>query len=152
MSDVVVTVPITFTHPAGPGLRGLDAWCAEGDAAGEEETGDEWAFSTGGSRPDIRPGERVYIVCEDRLRGFAPLVRLEVDTWRVHFIRCGGAVAVTIPDKIVGFQGWRYRWWDRSIEIPFPNWRTCDRRYRSLRQASIARKTYPLFGASEADP
>ena len=132
MSDVVVTVPINFTHPSGPGLRGLDAWCAEGDAAGEPETGSEWAFTTGGGRPDIHPGERVYIVCEDRLRGYAPLVSLEFDydAWRVHLIRRGGAVAVTIPEKITGFQGWRYRWWKREAEVPFPDWRTTDRRHK----------------------
>ncbi len=128
MADVVVTVPINFTHPGCPGLRGLDAWCAEGDAAGEEETGIEWAFSTSGARPNIQAGERVYIVCEDRLRGYAPLVHVDYCGGRVHLIRRGGAVAVTIPGKIVGFRGWRYRWWPRTAEVPFPDWRTTDRR------------------------
>jgi hypothetical protein len=128
--DVVITVPMNFTLPGVPGLRGLDAWCAEGDAAGEEESGIDWAFSTGGGRPHIRPGERVYVVCEDRLRGYAPLVELQYDcqSRRVYFIRRGGAVAVTIPEKVTGFRGWQYRWWDYSQEIPFPDWRTADRR------------------------
>ncbi len=132
MSDVVVTVPINFRLPEFPGLRGLDAWIAEGDAAGEEESGGLWHFTTGGARPDIVPGERVYVVCENRLRGYAPLVRLicDFDSWRVDFMRAGGAVAVTIPSKIVGFQGWRYCWWDRSEEVPFPDWKTADRRHK----------------------
>lgn len=127
MSDVVVTVPINVTIPEEPGLRGLDAWCAEGDAAGEQASGFLWRFTTSGGLPNITPGERVYIVCEDRLRGYAPLVKLRCDGG-VHLIRGGGAVAVTIPGKLVGFRGWRYRWWDRSMEEPFPEWRTRDRR------------------------
>lgn len=128
MSDVVVTVPLNFTLPEFPGLRGLDTWCAEGDAAGEEESGLLWRFTTGGSRPEIEPGERVYIVCEDRLRGYAPLVGLDYNHGRVHLIRAGGAVAVSIEEGIVGFRGWRYRWWDYSQEVPFPGWRTTSRR------------------------
>jgi hypothetical protein len=37
-------------------------------------------------------------------------------------VRHGGAVAVTIPDAVRGFQGWRYRWWPLEREIPFPDW------------------------------
>ena len=128
MSDIVVTVPLTFTLREFPGLRGLDTWCAEGDAAGEEESGVLWCFTTGGSRPKITPGERVYIVCEDRLRGYAPLVKLRYRHGRVDLMRAGGAVAVTIPQKIVGFRGWRSRWWPYSEELPFPDWRTAARR------------------------
>jgi hypothetical protein len=36
--------------------------------------------------------------------------------------RRGGAVAMTIPQDVKGFQGWRKRWWDRSAEKPFPMW------------------------------
>ena len=129
--DVVVTVPKNFKWPAAPGLKGLAAWIAEGDAAGEPETGVQWDFSTWGFFPKIEPGERVYVVCEDRLRGYAPLVRVEMDfedggEWGVgylHFIRKGGAVAVTIPGRIVGFRGWRYRWWKREDEVKFPDWK-----------------------------
>lgn len=130
MPDVVVTVPINFRLPEAPDLRGLDAWCAEGDAAGEEESGQLWLFSTSGGRPDIFPGERVYIVCEDRLRGYAPLVQLQCDGRAVHLIRGGGAVAITIPEMITGFRGWRYRWWTRADEVSFLDWITTDRRHQ----------------------
>ena len=130
MSDVVVTVPINFQIPEAPDLRGLDAWRAEGDAAGEEESGVLWCFTTGGAMPIIQPGERVHVVCEDRLRGYAPLVDLRYRCGRVDLMRRGGAIAITIPEKIVGFRGWRYRWWDRSKEVPFPDWMTADRRHQ----------------------
>lgn len=131
MADVVVTVPIGFTFAGAPGARGLDAWCAEGDTAGEEETGQLWRFTTSGGRPVIARGERVYIVCEDRVRGYSPLVSLRCEGRLVHLIRGGGAVAVTIPEKVVGFRGWRYRWWERADEIPFPDWKTADRRHKN---------------------
>ena len=130
MSDVVVTVSKNFKHPASPGEKGLAAWIREGDAADEKWSGKEWYFTTYGVLPSIIPGERVYIVCEDRLRGYAPLIRCLYDRSRfkngrapIAFIRGGGAVAVTIPGKITGFRGFRYRWWDRSDEIPFPGWK-----------------------------
>lgn len=129
MPDIVVTVPLNFSLPAFPNLRGLDTWCEEGDAAGEPESGKPWVFTTGGSCPSIEPGERVYVVCEDRLRGYAPLVWMEYRKGVVALVRKGGAVAVTIPSKIVGFRGWRERWWSYSEEVPFPNWRTVDRRH-----------------------
>lgn len=135
MSDVVVTVPKTFRYA---GKLGLAAWIAEGAAAGDEpdpEFDDEsWSFVTFGASPDIQPGERVYVVCDDRLRGYSLLTDLlwegkvfgapkptRLSRWA--FIRGSEAVAVTIPDRIVGFRGWRARWWDRAIEVPFLNWR-----------------------------
>jgi hypothetical protein len=117
VSDVVVTVPKSF---------GLDRWIDEGDPAGTPWSGEEWDFHLGGTRPVIKPGERVYIVYNGTLRGYAPLVRIGEDPygerWRYSLVRHGGAVAVTIPEFVQGFRGWRYRWWDPSIEIPFPNW------------------------------
>lgn len=89
----------------------------------------EWAFTVGGGRPGIEPGERVYVIAHGRLRGYAPLVRVHSLGNRHDLIRCAGAVAVTIPPDspvaptLKGFQGWRYRWWRRSIEVPFPDWR-----------------------------
>ncbi len=113
VADVCVTVPRSF---------GLQQWAGEGDAAGAEWSGQLWAFQTAGARPNIEPGERVYIVFNGRLRGYAPLVRLQASGGRVSLVRGGGAVAITIPDPIRGFRGWRYRWRDRGEEVPFPGW------------------------------
>ena len=118
MSDVVVTVPKD---------RWAD-WISEGDLPGQiwgsgDAGSDGWYdFYLGGPLPDIKPGDRVYIVAHGRLRGYAPLVR--VDRRERSLVRQGGAVAVTIPEPIRGFQGWRYRWWDRSAEVAFPDWQT----------------------------
>lgn len=89
--------------------------------------------------PSIVAGERVYVVCEGRLIGYSPLIRALVDgdvqdkTIRaasilgfgepkyfgpIALVRGGGAVACTIKEKITGFRGWRYRWWDREEETP----------------------------------
>ena len=114
MADLVVTLPLSF---------GLGRWIAEGDQAGEPWSGEEWGFSLGGARPDIAPGERVYVVHNLLLRGYAPLTRLVRDEGRWVLCRGGDAVAVTIDEQIVGFRGWRRRWWDRSAERPFPDWR-----------------------------
>ena len=136
--DYVVTVPMTFTHADSPGLIGLDAWIAEGDAAGDPATGKEWWFTTFGVLPLFEAGSRLYIVCEDMLRGYAPLTGILFDESRerngsapLAFVRRGGAVAVTIDDRIIGFRGYRHRWWNRRDEYPFPDWRTVGRRVPS---------------------
>lgn len=152
MSDCVVTVPMNFTHSCCPGLRGLDAWVAEGDAAGDEEqSGVEWEFTTGGPEPNCQVGDRLYIVCEYRLRGYAPIVRVEASKGRVVFVRRGGAVAVTILERIVGFQGWRYRWWYWEHEVPFPDWRTANRVYRPSEKPikEATERVLPLFDQGE---
>lgn len=115
--DIVVTVPMSF---------GLDHWIGEGDAAGESWSGEYWEFGIGGSKPDIQPGERVYVVYNRKLRGYAPLVSLEWSARerRGYLVRAGGAVAVTIAEPIIGFRGWRRRWWDTALEVPFPDWKT----------------------------
>lgn len=120
MSDIVVTVP-----------KGLwSDWLAEGDLPGEAARfrSHFWIGANYNAMPKIEPGERVYIVAHGRLRGFAPLVGMEAKCKlresRSCLMREGGAVAITIPEKIVGFRGWRYRWWDQNIEIPFPEWKT----------------------------
>lgn len=59
MPDVVVTVPKDFHFDGQTGLAG---WIAEGDAAGEPESGVQWYFTLGGHPPKIEPGERVYVV------------------------------------------------------------------------------------------
>jgi hypothetical protein len=136
--DIVVTVPKSFEYA---GLKGLAAWCAEGDCAGEaQDSGEDWYYTTWGARPNIKPGERVYIVCEDRIRGYAPLVTLNFYERRpgqghVELIRHGGAQAVTIPERVTGFRGWRYRWWKLEDEIPFPDWRTTDVKKPKARRA-----------------
>jgi hypothetical protein len=148
MADVVVTVPKAL----------WEIWIDEGDLPGEAYNGEnEYHFFGRGRTPTIDPGERVYIVAHGLLRGYAPLVRLEmhtqiIDTFKprtfttaiyshhdarlLHkpvpdwwwqgatyaLVRHGGAVAVTIPQPIRGFQGWRYRWWNEDEETPFPDW------------------------------
>ena len=122
--DIVVTVPKTFTYSSAPGKKGLAAWIAEGDPAGHAWSGTLWGFTCRGGRPKIERGERVYIVCENRLRGYAPLVYMIYESPRrtIEFVRGGDAVALTIPEPVRGFQGWRYRWWKYTDEIPFPDW------------------------------
>jgi hypothetical protein len=115
MSDVVVTVP----------KRLWAEWLIEGDLPGELPTGGEYAFYLGGPEPFIRPGERVYIVAHGKLRGYAPLVRIDHGpNGGFALIRAGGAVACTHPEPMRGFRGWRYRWWPLDDERPFPDWRT----------------------------
>lgn len=113
--DVVVTVPQSF---------GLDTWINEGDPAGAASwSGDEWHFYLGGYPPKMNTGDRVYVVYNGVLRGYAPLVRIdESENGGYGLVRHGGAIAVTIPEYVQGFRGFRYRWWDRSIEVPFPEW------------------------------
>jgi|SRR5215467_4490223 len=124
MSDVVVTVPRELWWE----------WMAEGDLPGEEESGARYHFFMSGAVPDIVIGERVYVVAHNRLRGFAPLTNIEFplkpmqEFWWPNatfaLVRKGGAEAVTIDEQIRGFRGWRYRWWERDVEEPFPEWRT----------------------------
>lgn len=111
--DVVVTVPAWFWA----------AWLEEGDLPGEPESGAISAFSLGSRPPNVAPGSRVYVVAHRRLRGWAPLVKLGYQEGRYWLIRKGGAVACTIPQRIRGFRGFRYRWWERSEETPFDDWK-----------------------------
>ena len=117
MTDVVVTVP-----------KGMwQEWIEEGDLPGEPE-GDYvshfWIPKQG--LPTISTGERVYIVAHGKLRGYAPIIGREQSCrllpGRACLIRRNGAEAVTIPEPIRGFQGWRYRWWSVEEEIAFPDW------------------------------
>ena len=115
MGDVVVTVPKSF---------GLSTWVDEGDAAGEPWSSEEWGFFLGGHPPRIEPGERVYIVYNSLLRGYAPLVRVLKTDRGYALVRRGDTVAVTIDTPIPGFRGFRYRFWEYSEERPFPEWAT----------------------------
>lgn len=135
MADVVVTIP----------KRLWPGWLAEGCLPGERCPRDVRYFIRTNGRPRIDPGERVYIVAHGRLRGYAPLYMVFpeipaldgdgregdiIDRWRdlhrdgrhFYLARRGGAVAVTIERPIAGFQGLRYRWWDRAEEQSFPGW------------------------------
>lgn len=117
MADVVVTVPKAMWHE----------WIGEGDLPGDEPQWDSH-FWIGGGLPDIQPGDRVYVVSHGRVRGYAPLFQTErrcrLRPSRACLLRRGEAVAVTIPEIVRGFQGWRYRWWERDAELPFPDWQT----------------------------
>ena len=130
MADVVVTVPMSFWAD----------WIKEGDAAGDPPTGEEWGFSVYGRKPAIDPGQRVYIVAHGRLRGYAPLTRLVRDGRHWMLCRRGRAVAVTIPQEVKGFRGFKYRWWHRSLEFPFPHWKTEGVRAASPRSAQVEKR------------
>lgn len=74
----------------------------------------------------VAADQRCYVVAHGRLRGYAPLYAVEVDESGRRFIsliRRGGAHAVTIAAPIIGFRGYRYRWWSRDQEVAFPGWR-----------------------------
>ena len=118
MTDIVVTVS-------------SDRWRQWIDLSplGEEEYG----CSIGGRYlPSIRPGERVYAVVHGQLRGYAPLAYLDLESpERFGLLSArrlpkaalglrGVAVGVTIDERITGFRNWRYRWWERWKETPFP--------------------------------
>lgn len=134
--DVVVTVPKQLWAD----------WIAEGDLPGEpwsRYTSHFWIAPK--PFPDVsgRRDDRLYIVAHGKLRGYAPITDFQRScslNWRCACIqRRGGAVAVTlmcqgdpadptmpaypIPVPIMGFRGWRYRWWPREIEVSFPDWR-----------------------------
>lgn len=129
MPDIVVTVPKDFSFQ---GIKGLAGWIAEGDAAGNPWSGTHWRFTTFGMDPDCYRGDRVYVVCQGKLRGYSPLLLKRFDrtqrlpngayTGWVNLIRGGDAVAVTIGEPVPGFRGWRYRWWEREQEVPFDDW------------------------------
>lgn len=110
MSDVVVTLPKSF---------GLEAWLAEGDGPGEEWKGQRYYWKLGKQVPKIEAGERVYVVHDGRLIGYAPLLAIRWDmNGNVYLMRGGGAVACTLNKHIPGFRGYRYVWWSRDDELP----------------------------------
>ena len=102
-------------------------WIAEGDAAGDPETGEEWGWYTRHSLATlIKPGDRFYVVAHGLLRGWAPVTRVYRDGATSVICRRGGAIACTIDEPIPGFRGLRERWWRHEAEKPFGDWRTCD--------------------------
>ena len=122
MPDLVGTCPKDF----------WEEWILEGDAASENGivfpsiTNEDWHWYTRDRKaPSIQPGERFYVVAHGKLRGWAPVVRVEQvgQMGEYGIVRRGGAVACTIATPIAGFRGLRMRWWRREDEIPFPNWK-----------------------------
>lgn len=115
MTDLVGTCPKDFWLE----------WIAEGDAAGDLASGEEYGWWTKHSFAAlIRPGERFYVCAHGRLRGYALVERVirEGPSWVI--CRKGGAVACTIDAPIPGFRGLEKRWWSREQEIAFPDWKT----------------------------
>jgi len=114
MPDLVGTCPKDF----------WSEWIAEGDAAGEPYTGEEWGwFTRSAAAASMKPGDRFYVVAHGKLRGWAPVTRVEWSDGSGCICRRGDAVACTVPFAIPGFRGLRQRWWKREDEIPFPDWR-----------------------------
>ena len=69
MADIVVCVP-----------KGVwQDWLEEGNLPGEpwDPDEDDYHWFSRGPVPHIDPGERVYVVAHGRLRGYAPLVRID---------------------------------------------------------------------------
>jgi hypothetical protein len=137
--DVVVTIPKDL----------WGEWLNEGDLAEEGrfspsppvewEGRNEYGLLVGHVPSNLRVGDRVYIVALGLVRGYSPLHSIEsypacrrfgaLRPTQNALVRRGDAVAMTVkgPDgllKVKGFQGCRYRWWDRDDEIGFPDWRT----------------------------
>ena len=113
--DLVGTCPKTF----------WEEWLEEGDCAGSPETGDLYGwFTMSRLVRKTEPTARFYVVAHGRLRGYSSVVEVGRCWDEFEILRRGNAVAVTIPEPIPGFRGLRKRWWDRSDEIPFPDWKT----------------------------
>lgn len=115
MSDLVGVCPKDFWLE----------WIAEGDAVGDPETGEEWGWYTRSPvTRQIKVGDRFYVVAHGKLRGYAPVTRVHYSQGSGVICRRGGAVAITLDVPVAPFRGLRHRWWERSDERPFPDWRT----------------------------
>lgn len=117
MADLVGTCPKDF----------WEEWIAEGDAAGDPPTGQEWGWYTAHRlAKSMKPGDRFYVVAHGKLRGWAPVTRVVIEgSENDQYVICreASAVACTIPEAIPGFRGLRLRWWDRNSEQPFSDWK-----------------------------
>ncbi len=116
MVDLVGTCPKGF----------WEEWLAEGDAAGEPATGQEYEWHTGSRAiSKINEGDRFYVVAHGKLRGWSTVIAVhQDDNYPGGFIVRGAhAVACTIDRPIPGFRGLRERWWQWSDEKSFPDWR-----------------------------
>ena len=116
MSDLVGTCPMWF----------WEEWLAEGDCAGESNTGREYEWQTKHSLINqIEPEDRFYVVAHGKLRGYAIVTCVGVsfnDPDYDAITREGGAIACTINEAIKGFRGLRKVWWGRSQEHLFSDW------------------------------
>lgn len=114
-ADLVVCLPVALFHD----------WYDEGGTPDWADD-NEYTWEIGSQPPgSIQTNHsRLSIVCAGVLRGFAPIRRVEqVAGRRWALIRDGrSAEAVTIPEQIKSFRGWRYRWWDHEDERPFDEW------------------------------
>lgn len=122
MTDIVVTVP----------EKKWQEWLAEGDLPGDSWSRLFYHFDLSRCPSDTRIGDRCYVVARGAVRGYSPIVGVHrVPGGGCQVVRGGGAVAVTPveletdgPMVVKGFQGFRYVWWDRSVEKKFPEWKT----------------------------
>ncbi len=112
MADVVVCVPRAKWRD----------WIGEGVLAGQSSTQRFGFYVRSAERPPIEPGDRVYVIAWDRLRGYAPLVELKEEPDGYTFVRTGNAVSCTLPAEVKGFPGWKLRWWQLADEQPFAGW------------------------------
>lgn len=102
----------------------FEAWIEEGDLPGQIWSGNYSWFRLGKNRPvKSCPGDRVYVICRKKLIGYSPLYGIKNVDGVNYLVRRGEAIAVTIDQEIKGFQGFRYRWWNRNDEEPFPDWK-----------------------------
>jgi hypothetical protein len=120
---VSATRDVVLRVPQGRWLN----WLAEGDLPGDlpgDEPTETWAFGVGCVVPDLPPGSRCYVMAFGKVRGYAPVAEDELAAGA--FLRRGGAVAVTVPwlQSGRGQWCWRYRFWEREQEVPFPAWAT----------------------------
>jgi hypothetical protein len=115
MCDLVGTCPKHF----------WEEWILEGDPAGEPWSGNEWSWCTHhGLATHAKYLDRFYVVAHGKLRGYAPVIRVDLTgDGGFEIIRKGNAVACTIPEPIPGFRGLRLRWWKREDETSFPEWK-----------------------------
>lgn len=124
-------------------------WIAEGDAAGDAYTGEEWGWYTRDSLAlQAKPGDRFYVVAHGLLRGWAPVTRVHDGGDSFIICRRGDAVACTIDAPAPGFRGLRTRWWDREQEKAFPDWKSAGLPAKKMKPAPLL-ECAPLTSRNE---
>lgn len=120
-----VRVPLAWvgTCPA----KFWEEWLREGDCAGDppssEPDGYAW-WTRAQSARHIKEGDRFYVLARGLIRGYAVVSSVRTTDGEWWQIRRVNPVAVSIPERVRGFQGIRRRWWNPADEVPFPDWRT----------------------------